>query len=423
MSIAVDHNLQKYADTEKQWLNYLAYCEHGSLRKAAKVIGKDESVVRKSVRRLMQRAAAEGYSGAQIVKGVSTLRGAHGEMKGEWTKTRLAGMPEELAYVQPDPKKIVSTSTMTDGTGAVIAQWRKEKASDIEREEMWQAFVKELARPVERVEPTPLPSGFKSEDLLAAFPIGDHHHGMHAWAEETGDADYSLKISERLLRDSSCYLINAVPACATALIPVLGDFFHYDSFMPVTPKHKNVLDADSRFPKMWRVALRSIRHMITAALERHAFVHVICELGNHDPALSQVMAETLDAIYENEPRVFVDTNPGCFHYFHWHNNLIGTHHGDKAKAAELPGIMAADRSVEWGKTKHRLWMTGHVHHESRKDYRGCTVESFRVLPPLDAHAANHGYRSERGMKAIVFHKEFGEVDRRSVNPDMFKMAA
>ena len=49
---------------------------------------------------------------------------------------------------------------------------------------------------------------------------------------------------------------------------------------------------------------------------------------------------------------------------------------------------------------------------------GCRVESFRVLGPNDAWAENKGYRPAQDMKAIVLHREFGEVARHIVNPRM-----
>ena len=82
-------------------------------------------------------------------------------------------------------------------------------------------------------------------------------------------------------------------------------------------------------------------------------------------------------------------------------------------------IMAADREQAWGRTKFRYWLTGHVHNQRLWDFPGCSVESFRVLAPQDAWAFNKGYRSQRDMKAIIYHAEYGEVSRVTVNPEMF----
>ena len=92
--------------------------------------------------------------------------------------------------------------------------------------------------------------------------------------------------------------------------------------------------------------------------------------------------------------------------------------------ATLPLIMAGDRPEDWGKTIYRYFWTGHVHHSkvqpavSSQDFTGCVVESFRVLPPNDAWAHQKGYRAYRDMKAVVFHEDYGEVARHTVNPRM-----
>jgi hypothetical protein len=246
---------------------------------------------------------------------------------------------------------------------------------------------------------------------------------MLAWSEETGGESYDLSRSEQLLADASQRLIEVCPPSEQCLIAFLGDFLHYDSYAAVTPMHKNLLDADGRFPKMVKVAVRMVRHMISAALARHGNVRVIFEKGNHDPASAAFMTILLGCLYENEPRVSVDTSPQHYHYFEFGRVLIGTHHGDKAKPQQLPAIMATDQPEAWGRTSCRLWLTGHVHHEAVKEYPGCNVETLGVLPPADAYAASNGYRSRQSMKAIVFHREHGEVERHTVNPSMFNVRA
>ena len=135
--------------------------------------------------------------------------------------------------VLDDPKKITKVSTYYDQIGNVAAQWVTERPEDIAREKAWLAFAADLAKKVERVKPTKAPKK-TSADLLAVYPIGDHHVGMLADSEETGDADYDLKAAERLLTAAAERLIETCPPCDQALIATLGDFFHYDSFAAVT---------------------------------------------------------------------------------------------------------------------------------------------------------------------------------------------
>jgi hypothetical protein len=218
------------------------------------------------------------------------------------------------------------------------------------------------------------------------------------------------------------HLVACSPSDVDALVVFLGDFLHYDGFDAVTPTNRNLLDADGRFPKMFEAGLRLMRRTIELAAGKHNLVRVIVEIGNHDTSMAVVLAHCLAALYENVDRISIDTSPRHFHYHEFGKVAIGVHHGHgrAAKAEHLPLIMAADRPDMWGRTRYRYWLTGHVHHQSVKDYAGCSVESFRILPPADAYAANEGYRAPRDMKAIVYHREFGEVGRNVVNPSMLE---
>jgi hypothetical protein len=353
-------------------------------------------------------------------RGTSILYDSAGQVKEYWNKTKQEGRPPEEAVHLPDPKTIVKLSTLYDQEGNVTQQWVAEKPDAVAQANAWKEYAEILAEDLPRIEPIPVPEA-GSDDLLACYPIGDHHMGMLAWREET-DEDYDLKISEDLLRSATNYLVETSGHCRDALVLFLGDFMHYDSFVPVTPTNKNFLDSDSRFPKMVRTALRTMRYLIEKAAAKHEKVHVIVEIGNHDLSSSIFLMEALRNIYEKEPRIFVDTSPKHFHYYRYGNNLIGTHHGHgkSAKLADLPLIMATDRPAEWGMTDFHYWFTGHVHHDQVKDFPGCRVESMRVLAAPDAYAAQNGWRSKRDMKSIIFDRQFGEIARHIINPEKLR---
>lgn len=341
--------------------------------------------------------------------------------KGEVVSTieKRARGPETAVKI---PSPIVSrTSTLYDADNNIVQQWVQEKPEDKAKVELLHTMAQALAEKLPRAEPTPPVFTRYHSDRLAGYPIGDHHMGMLSWKHETG-ASYDLDIGERLLTEAFTHLVSSTLGCEQALIAVLGDFFHYDSLEPVTPTSRNILDADGRYPKMVMAGVRTIRRAIEIALGVHRKVHVIVEIGNHDLSTSMFLAILLANVYENEPRVTIDTSPKHFHYYRFGNNLIGTHHGHGAKIEQLPGIMSADRRKDWGECQHCYWWTGHVHSKRAWDFNGCSVESFRILPPADAYAANKGYRSHRSMEAIVFHAEHGEVARHQVNPAMLESA-
>lgn len=73
--------------------------------------------------------------------------------------------------------------------------------------------------------------------------------------------------------------------------------------------------------------------------------------------------------------------------------------------------MAADRPEDWGATEFRHWLCGHIHHWTAKEHPGVVVETFRTLAGKDAWHAGKGYRSRRDMNCIVYHKQYGEIQR------------
>jgi hypothetical protein len=316
----------------------------------------------------------------------------------------------------PDGYNIRGRSTYYDADGKIRGEWVKTTIEQERQEEMIREALQAMTDKLSRLKPTAGPKSARA-DLMACYPVSDHHLGMLSWHEETG-GNWDLDIAENMLSAAIEHLVESVPSCERATIILLGDLLHYDSFEAVTPKNRNLLDADGRYPQMVRAAIRVVRRMVQTALKRHRSVHLIVESGNHDPSSSIFLMEALSNIYENEPRLTVDTSPSKFHYFTFGKCLVGIHHGDGAKPADLPLIMAVDRAQEWGEAEFRYIWTGHIHSDNVKDFRGVRWESFRILTPPDAWAAGKGYRSRQDMKAIVLHKEFGEVARHIVNPAM-----
>jgi len=381
--------LSLYA-TDRQKEILIAIQSEGSENKAAALLGLNPSTVNKAYVAVKNKAAMSGWS-----------------------------PDHDMTHEVPDGFKLKGTSTLYDSqTGQAKIQWVKTNADQSRQDEIFKEALSALAEALPKEKPIDAPN-YSSENLAVCFPIGDFHLGLKCWNEEVG-ADFDLSIGENLLIKATDSLMSSSPACDTAFICVLGDFLHWDGMEAVTPAHRNILDADNRYPKVVRAAIKLVRYMIRSALIKHSKVHVVIAMGNHDPSSSVFLAECLKNIYELELRVTVDTQAGHYKYWKFGRNLIGVHHGDKAKQEKLPQLMAFDRPMDWGNTDHRFYWSGHTHHQSVKDIMGVNCESFRVLPPADAYAVGAGYRSIRDMKSIVIHKQFGEVARYTVNPIMLE---
>lgn len=306
------------------------------------------------------------------------------------------------------------TSTLYRGDGSVAGQWVKTQIDKDHRLELLLEAIKAAAEPL-RGGYTPQDRELADchEDLLVVYPMGDPHVGMYAWAEEAGE-DFDLEIAECDLLEAVDYLVSQVPPAKRAIVINVGDYFHADNMLNRTARSGHALDVDSRYAKVLRTGIRILRRIVEKALSRHEFVELVNVPGNHDDHSAIVLSQCLSLFYENDPRVRVRTEPVAYYYTRFGRNLIGATHGDKTKMSDLPSIMAFDRPEDWGQTDHRYWYTGHVHHESKKEYRGCMIESFRTLAARDAYHQSAGYRAGRDMKADVLHREWGRKSRVEV---------
>jgi hypothetical protein len=391
--MTIDTKLLDYCTTDRHRQVIQAIIDAGgSGEAAAKSLNMDGGSLRK-VRRIIEARAA---------------RGGHSP-------------DHDMKRTVPDGYHVKGTSTLYDADGKPKLQWVKSNIDHERQRQMMLEAVEAMAADLPQVAATPA-AVYANGDLMAVYPLGDPHIGMLSWAQETGQ-DWDLYIAERAFCQVFDRLVRTAPHCAEAVIVNLGDFWHYDNMEGTTSRSGHNLDTDGRYAKMIQVGVKIIRQMITSALDHHATVRVINAVGNHDDTGALFLSVCLAHMYENEPRVTVDTSPAPFHYVQWGATMFGVHHGHTCKPAALPGVMAADQPRMWGDTVHRYWYTGHIHHDTKKEFPGVTQESFRTLAARDAYATWGGYRSGQDSKCIVLHKAHGEVERHTVNISQISLDA
>lgn len=324
--------------------------------------------------------------------------------------TGRGGNNATTSFELPENHYLKGVSTLYDGEGNVKAQWVK---SNLDHERAEEALLEAIEKVLEQsrgcLPPIAAPQSCDA-DLLTVIPMGDPHFGLLTWAAEVG-ANFDLKVAEQLTYDAVDRLAISGPASQTALLLNLGDFFHADNGTNRTPRSGATLDVDGRFDKIAAIGIGAMVRCIRRLLEKHEKVIVRNNRGNHDPHQAGMLTLALQGWFHNEPRVQVETSPSSFYYHRFGKVLIGSTHGDGAKLNDLPLIMATDVPEEWAAAKFRVWHCGHFHHDQLKDHPGVTVETHRTLAANDAWHKHAGYRSARDMKAIIYHKEWGEVTR------------
>jgi hypothetical protein len=382
----LDLNLVPHC-TDRQLELLKAWEEFGSQRKAGMALGCDPKNFDTALRSVTKKAALGGYSPSHdmtrtvpegfIVKGVSTYYNKDGDPSGQWVKSAVT----------------------------------QEAIVDALRD-----AVEALKQDVPFATPVRAPSHVNA-DLCNLYTFTDYHLGMLAWHEE-GGADWDIKIAEDTLVNVMARMIEQSPDAEAAIINIQGDFLHTDGKTPVTPASKHVLDADSRFPKIRKTAIRVIRHLVAMALAKHSSVHLVIAEGNHDEESAGWLADLFSVHYELDDRITVNDSSLPFYVIQWGQSMIGIHHGHKVKNESLPLLFAAQYANIWGQTTRREIHCGHRHHRDEKEYNGVTVIQHPTLSARDAYAARGGWIADRAAWSITYHKLFGAVGRVMVTPEM-----
>lgn len=322
----------------------------------------------------------------------------------------------------PDGYMVKGVSTLIGSNGEIKQSWLKTDQDKDRQIKLMQMAIEALCADIVPVEPKKYNSAFKNiigADLMNLYTISDYHLGMLAWGEETGD-DWDMTIAKDLFYKWFCSAIALAPAAKCGTLNILGDFAHFDSLDAVTPASGHVLDADTRYQKLVRYMIEMIRNAIEMLLEKHEEVRIIIAQGNHDETGMIWLAEMMNVLYCNEPRVFVDTSPDVYKATEWGKTSIFFHHGHKAKFDQLESVMISRFRELFGRTEYSYAHIGHLHHQKMVESRNMVVEQHRTLAAKDAYAARGGWFSKRSANVITYSKEYGEISRLTISPEMTK---
>ncbi len=326
-----------------------------------------------------------------------------------------AGMTKPIAEGFA-PKRI---STFYDGDGKVSRQWVIQEPERAKMIEMLKELSLELLEGIPAIPPTPAPVNHLDDDLMVNIPIGDAHIGMLSWEEETHDK-YDLKVAKDLHCRAIDMLMLQTPQARYCTIIDLGDFMHSDNLDGTTSRSGNVLDMDSRYHKVVRVAVRIVLHYIQAALLKFEHVTFRPEVGNHNDVGSIWMQEMLSVLFADEPRVTIGNNAGNVFYWQHGDCYFMSHHGHQIKGDRLYQLFAKQIMDAHIKTKYRKIYMGHVHHKSFNENAVCEMQTYRTLAGKDAYASGGGYSAGRSITAETWHKKYGEVSQVNVTVQMLE---
>lgn len=287
-----------------------------------------------------------------------------------------------------------------DGSHSVYYQVPKSDTQDDWLERVADAFAS--------VPPAPEPKTVWDGrgELMTVYPVMDMHIGMFAWGKETGGQDYDLDNAQCDVFDAFAALGDLTPMGGPAVLILGGDTLHADDTRNQTPASGHHLDVDGRHYKVLDTAINTVCWMVDYLAKRHSSVTVRVLRGNHDVHSHMVLTFALDARYRASETVAVDKSPRDLFMMQHGICMIAAHHGDKSPPQRLVG-MIADVCPFWSATRDRHVLTGHIHHDSSKDFPGAKWHSLRAFCPPDAYGA--GFAPRRALQAMVFHDKKGLV--------------
>jgi hypothetical protein len=249
----------------------------------------------------------------------------------------------------------------------------------------------------------------KDAHLLVVDPA-DVHIGKLARAFETGE-EYNSQIAVQRVLDGVDGILQKSNGFNIDKILFIGgnDILHIDS-----PQRKTTSGTSQDTDGMWYDNFLIAKQLYIDVLQRllsTADVHFTFNPSNHDYTNGFFLADVIKTYFKDCKNITFDCGISHRKYYRYYDNLIGTTHGDGAKQADLPLLMAHE-SKDWSETKHRYIYTHHIHHKVAKDMIGCTIESLRSPSGTDSWHDRNGYKgAPKAVEGFLHSKDNGQVAR------------
>lgn len=382
--------------TDKQKQAIEAYEKYNSQAKAAKALG----ISRRTFRNHFEKAVKKindtpvGYKTTKVsTDGSGKVTARTHKLAPEITDEKREG-------------KIIKRSTLYGADGSVTSEWVMRKPEQ-DQENISQTIADALKSKVVPFEPRPKVDKNPSDELKMINIIDDHMN-LKSYKSETGE-DFDIKQAYKLYIEKFAELIDSLPAGGKLLINNLGDQFHENDHMKVTPASKHKLDTDIPFAESIKFVTLLNRQRIEMALEKFDTVDFYGIRGNHDEDAMAWLFHAVEIAYEKEDRVNVEYfNCGNYVYM-WGSTMMIFDHGDKGKPENFVSFMITEHKELYGMSKYCYAHTGHIHNDKSKDTVGGFLwRSHRTLSKRDLYTYGNKYHSGRSIKGYVISKDQGE---------------
>ena len=248
------------------------------------------------------------------------------------------------------------------------------------------------------------------ESYLLVIDPCDIHINKLADAYEVGE-EYNSQIAVQRVKEGVEGIIEKTKGFPIDKILFIGgnDILNIDGHKKTTTSG-TLQDTDVNWYRGFLMAKEVYIDILTRLLEV-ADVHFVHNPSNHDWTHSWFLADVIQTYFKDCKNITFDCDLQHRKYFTYGQNLIGTTHGDGAKTADLPLLMAHE-SKDWSSCKHKYIYTHHIHHKMSKDYMGVNVEAMRSASGTDGwHHRNGFLHAPKAIEGFLHSKDHGQVCR------------
>lgn len=285
--------------------------------------------------------------------------------------------------------------------------------SNVIKTESFKEFAKTLIEDLSRVDERPTTikrRPIEDESYLLVVDPCDLHLNKLADAYEVGE-EYNSQIAVQRAKEGVAGIIEKSKGFPIDKILFIAgnDILNIDGPKRTTTSGTSQ-DTDVQWFRGFLMAKQLYVDLLKELL-KVADVHFVHNPSNHDWQHSFFLADIIQTYFRDCKNITFDCDLNHRKYFTYGKNLIGTTHGDGAKIADLPLLMAHE-ATDWGACKHRYVYTHHVHHKSSKDYMGVAVESMRSASGTDGWHHRKGYvHAPKAIEGFIHSKEHGQICR------------
>ena len=256
-----------------------------------------------------------------------------------------------------------------------------------------------------------------SDPHCLVIDIADLHIGKLASALETNE-DYNVHKAVELASEGVAGILQKADGFEIdQIVFVIGnDVLHVD-----TPGGTTTSGTKQDTDGTWYDNFMNAKDLYINVIEKlvqEANVHIVHNPSNHDYMTGFMLADTIYSWFRKHPNITFDVSMAHRKYYAYGQNLIATSHGDGAKMADMPLLMANESKEAWSSTKWRYIYLHHIHHMKKinflsgQDYHGATVEYLRSVSYTDSYHHRNGYQHvPKCVTGFIHHKELGQVAR------------